>query len=320
MTTRLIAAAVLALAATLALAQEFPAKPIRMIVPFAPGGPNDVLGRIVAQKVAEQIGQPVVIDNRSGAGGSTGTAAAAAAPPDGYTLLFSGTSSLAINPSLFSKLPYDALRDFAPVSLAGTAPSLLATHPSVPARTVKELVAIAKASPGKLNYASGGVGGTPHLAGELFKSLGQVDVVHVPFRGAGPALVALASGQVDVYIGGISSVLPMVRDRRIRPIAVTSAKRTPLMPEMPTFIESGMPGYEVVNWYAVVAPAATARPVIAKLSAEIVKALASPDVKKRFADLGTDAASSTPDQLAAYHREDLARWAKVIKAAKIQPE
>ncbi|HEX2828634.1 MAG TPA: tripartite tricarboxylate transporter substrate binding protein [Burkholderiales bacterium] len=313
-------AAVLAAAVAPAVAQEFPVKPIRMIVPFAPGGPNDVLGRIVAQKLSEQIGQQVVVDNRSGAGGSTGTALAASAPPDGYTLLFSGTSSLAINPSLYAKLPYDASRDFAPVSLAGTAPSLLAVHPSVPARTVKELVAIAKASPGKLNYASGGVGGTPHLAGELFKSLGHVDVVHVPYRGAGPALVALASGQVDMYIGGISSVLTMVRDKRIRPIAVTSAKRTPLMPEMPTFIESGMPGYEVVNWYAVFAPAATPKAVVTKLNAETVKALASPDVKKRFADLGTDAASSTPDALAAYHREDLARWAKVIKAAKIQPE
>ena len=310
----------LVIAAAPAAAQEYPVKPIRMIVPFAPGGPNDVLGRIVALKVSEQIGQQVVIDNRSGAGGSTGTGLAASAPPDGYTLLFSGPSSLSINPSLYAKLPYDALRDFAPVSLAGTAPSLLAVHPSVPARTVKELVAIARASPGKLNYASGGVGGGPHLAGELFKSLARVDVVHVPYRGAGPALVALASGQVDMYVGGISAVLPMVRDKRIRPIAVTSAARTPLMPEMPTFVESGMPGYEVVNWYAVLAPAATPKPVIAKLNAEIVKALAAPDVKKRFADLGTDATSSTPEQLGAYHREDLARWAKVIKAAKIQPE
>lgn len=315
-----IIAAMLAIAAAPAAAQGYPVKPIRMIVPFAPGGPNDVLGRIVAQKMSEQMGQQIVVDNRSGAGGSTGTALVASAPPDGYTLLFSGTSSLAINPSLYSKLPYDALRDFAPVSLAGTAPSLLAVHPSVPARTVKELVAIAKASPGKLNYASGGIGGTPHLASELFKSLGGVDVVHVPFRGAGPALIALASGQIDMYIGGISSILGMVRDKRIRPIAVTSAKRTPLMPDMPTFIESGMPGYEVVNWYAVVAPAATPKPVIAKLNGEIVKALASPDVRKRFADLGTDAASSTPEELAAYHRDDLARWAKVIKAARIQPE
>jgi tripartite-type tricarboxylate transporter receptor subunit TctC len=266
------------------------------------------------------MGQQFIIDNRSGAGGSTGTAAAATAAPDGYTLLFSGTSSLAINPSLYKKLPYNALKDFAPVSLAGTAPSLLATHLSVPAKSVKDLIGIAKKSPGKLNYGSGGIGGTPHLAGELFKSLAKIDIVHVPFRGAGPALIALVSGQVDIYIGGIASVLPMVRDRRIRPLAVTSAKRTSLMPEMPTFIESGVPGYEVVNWYGVVAPAATPRPVITRLNSEIVKALATSDVAKRFADLGTDAASSTPEQLGNYHREDLARWEKVIRTAGIQPE
>jgi tripartite-type tricarboxylate transporter receptor subunit TctC len=306
--------------ATAATAQEFPTRPVRMVVPFAPSGPNDVLGRILAQKLSDQIGQQVIIENRSGAGGSTGTAVVAAAPADGYTLLFSGTSSLAINPSLYKKLPYNAIKDFAPVSLAGTAPSLLATHLSVPAKTVKELISLAKTSPGKLNYGSGGIGGTPHLAGELFKSLAQVNIIHVPFRGAGPALVALVSGQVDVYIGGISSILPMVRDRRIRPLAVTSAKRTPLMPEMPTFIESGVPGYEVVNWYAVVAPSLTPRSVITKLNVEIVKALATSDVAKRFADLGTDAVSSTPEQLGTYHREDLARWEKVIKMANIQPE
>lgn len=312
--------ATLLIAATAAGAQEFPVRSLRMIVPFAPSGPNDVLGRILAQKISDQMGQQVIIENRSGAGGSTGTAAAAMASADGYTLLFSGTSSLAINPSLYKKLPYNAIKDFAPVSLAGTAPSLLATHMSVPAKTVKELIGLAKKNPGKLNYGSGGIGGTPHLASELFKSLVQVDIVHVPFRGAGPALVALVSGQVDIYIGGIASVLPMIRDRRIRPLAVTSAKRTPLMPEMPTFIESGVTGYEVVNWYAVFAPATTPRPVIAKLNMEIVKALAAPDVAKRFADLGTDAVSSTPEQLGAYHREDLARWEKVIKLAGIQPE
>lgn len=315
-----LVAATLLFAVTAAGAQEYPARSVRMIVPFAPGGPNDVLGRILAQKLSEQMGQQFIIDNRSGAGGSTGTAAAATSAPDGYTLLFSGTSSLAINPSLYKKLPYNAIKDFAPVSLAGTAPSLLATHLSVPAKSVKDLIGIAKKSPGKLNYGSGGIGGTPHLAGELFKSLAKIDIVHVPFRGAGPALVALVSGQVDIYIGGIASVLPMVRDRRIRPLAVTSAKRTSLMPEMPTFIESGVPGYEVVNWYGVVAPAATPRPVIAKLNTEIVKALATPDVAKRFADLGTDAASSTPEQLGNYHREDLARWEKVIRTAGIQPE
>lgn len=315
-----LTAAMLLFAATAVSAQEFPVRSVRMIVPFAPGGPNDVLGRILAQKLSEQIGQQFIIDNRSGAGGSTGTAAAATATADGYTLLFSGTSSLAINPSLYKKLPYNATKDFAPISLAGTAPSLLATHMSVPAKSIKELISIAKKSPGKLNYGSGGIGGTPHLAGELLKSLAQIDIVHVPFRGAGPALVALVSGQVDLYIGGIASVLPMVRDRRIRPLAVTSAKRTPLMPEMPTFIESGITSYEVVNWYGVVAPAATPRPVITKLNIEIVKALATSDVAKRFADLGTDATSSTPEQLGNYHRDDLVRWEKVIRAAGIQPE
>jgi tripartite-type tricarboxylate transporter receptor subunit TctC len=303
-----------------ARAQEYPTKPIRMVVPFAPGGPNDVLGRIVSQKVSTQIGQQIVIDNRTGAGGATGTAMVGSAAPDGYTLLFSGPSSLTINPSLFKNLPYDPVRDFAPVSLAGSAPSLLAVHPSVPAKSVKELIALAKASPGRLNYSSGGVGGGPHLAAELFKSIARVDIVHVPFRGAAPALTALTSGEVDMYIGGISAVLPLMKAGRVRSLAVTSVKRTPLMPDMPTFIESGVPGYEVVNWYAVVAPSATPKPIIAKLNGEIVKALASADVKKRYIDLGTDPVSSTPEQLGVYLREDLARWGKVIEAARIKAE
>ena len=313
-------AALFGVAATPSRAQEYPTKPIRMVVPFAPGGPNDVLGRIVAQKISTQIGQQIVIDNRSGAGGATGTAAVSAASPDGYTLLFSGTSSLAINPSLYKGLAYDPVRDFAPVSLAGTAPSLLVIHPSVPAKSIKELIAIARASPGRLNFASGGVGGSPHLAGELLKSIARIDIVHIPFRGAGPALTALTSGEVDMYIGGVSAVLPVVKDGRARALAVTSARRTPLLPDMPTFMESGVPGYETGNWYAVLAPAATPKAVIAKLNAEVVKALAAPDVKKRFADLGTDAISSTPEQLGAYQREELSRWAKVIKAAGIRPE
>jgi tripartite-type tricarboxylate transporter receptor subunit TctC len=303
-----------------ASAQEYPAKAIRMVVPFAAGGPNDVLGRIVGQKVSTQIGQQIVIDNRTGAGGATGTAMVATATPDGYTLLFSGPSSLTINPSLFRNLPYDPVKDFAPVSLAGSAPSLLAVHPSVPAKSVKELIALAKASPGRLNYSSGGVGGGPHLAGELFKSIARVDVVHVPFRGAAPALTALTSGEVDLYIGGISAVLPLMKSGRVRALAVTSLKRTALMPEMPTFIESGVPGYEVVNWYAVLAPAATPKPVISRLNGEVVKALAAADVKKRYTDLGTDALGSTPEQLGAYLREDLARWTKVIEAARIKAE
>ncbi len=299
-----------------AQAQEYPAKPIRMIVPFAPGGPNDVLGRIVAQKLSEQMGQQVIIDNRSGAGGGTGTVAVSVAPPDGYTLLFSGTSSLAINPSLY-KVPYDPIKDFAPIGLAGTAPSLLATHPSVPAKSINDLIVLAKAKSSGLNYASGGIGGTPHLAAELFKTISRIQMEHVPFRGAGPALTALASGEVDVYIGGITSVLQLANAGRIRAIAVTSAHRTPLMPQMPTFMESGVPGYEIVNWYAMVAPVATPASIVKRLNAELVKALATPDVTKRFADLGTDAISGTPEQLAAYHRQELAKWAKLIKVSGI---
>lgn len=302
--------------ALLATAQEYPTKPVRLIVPFAPGGPNDVLGRIVAQKLSAQLGHQVVVDNRSGAGGSTGTAVAGNATPDGYTLLFSGTSSLAINPNLY-KLPYDPINDFAPVSLIGTAPSLLATHPSVPAKTIRDLINIAKASPGQLNYASGGVGGTPHLAGELLKIITGIEMIHVPFRGGGPALIALTSGEVDMYIGGMASMLSLAKDRRIRPIAVTSAKRTPMMPQIPTFIESGVPGYEIANWYAVFAPANTPNHVIAKLNKELARAMAAPEIVKRFSDLGTDVMSSTPEQLGAYHRQEFAKWAKVIKTAGI---
>lgn len=298
-------------------AQEYPTKPVRIIVPFAPGGPNDVLGRIVAQKLGEQLGNQVLIDNRSGAGGSTGTAAAAAAPADGYTLLFSGTSSLAINPNLY-KVAYDPIRDFSPISLAGKAPSLLAVHPSVPAKSIKDLINIAKTSPNRLNFGSGGIGGTPHLAGELLKAITGIQIVHIPFRGAGPALTALASGEVDLYIGGMASMLQMTHSGRIRPIAVTSAERTQLMPQMPTFAESGVPGYEIVNWYAVLAPASTPQAIIKRLHTELAKTLALPEVRKRLADLGTDAMSSTPGELGAFHRQDLEKWAKLIKTAKIR--
>lgn len=304
----------------LAGAQEYPSRPIRMVVPFAPGGPNDVLGRVVAQRMSELLGQQLLIDNRAGAGGSTGTALVAASPPDGYTLLFSGTSSLAVNPSLYKTLPYDPIKDFTPVGLAGRAPSLLVTHPSVPSTTLRELVGLAKAHPGKINFGSGGIGGSPHLAGELLQSLAGVRLVHVPYRGAAPALTALTTGEVDMYIGGIAAVLPVVTQRRARPLAVSSGKRTALLPDVPTFIESGIPGYELENWYAVVAPTGTPNAVIERLNGVLVRSLASADVRQRFSDLGTDAVSSTPDQLAAYHRLELAKWARVIKAAGVQAQ
>lgn len=300
-------------------AQAYPAKPIRLIVPFAPGGPNDVIGRVVAQKMSELIGQPIVIDNRAGAGGAVGTAAAGTAAPDGYTLLISGTSSLAINPSLYRKLPYDPIGDFAPVSLVGTAPSLLVMHPSVPVRSVKGLIALAKSRPGQINYASGGIGSAPHLAGELLNSMAGIKMVHIPFKGGGPSLTGVMSGQADLFMGGMSAAMPPVRSGRLRGIAVTSLKRSQFLPAVPTIAET-LPGYDVVNWYAIFAPAATPKEIVARLNAEIVKAMASPDVRKRFADLATDADSSTPEGLGAYHRSEMKKWANVVRTAGIKPE
>lgn len=301
-------------------AQTYPTKPLRLIVPFAPGGPNDVIGRVVAQKVTEQIGQTVVVDNRPGAGGAIGTGLAANAPADGYTLLISGTSSLAINPALYKKLPYDPIRDFAPVSLIGTAPSLVVVTPSLPVKTIKDLIALAKAKPGQINYASGGIGSAPHLAGELLNSMAGIKMVHIPFKGGGPSLTAVMSGQVHLFMGGMSAAMPPVKDGRLRGIAVTSPKRSQFMPDVPTIAESGLPGFDVVNWYAIFAPAATPKAIISRLNSEIVKAIAAPEIRKRFAALATDSETSTPEQLGAYHRREIKKWAQVVKTAGIKPE
>ena len=303
-----------------ALAQQYPTKPIRMIVPFPPGGPNDILGRVVAAKLGEQLGQQVVVDNRGGAGGIIGAEIAARAVADGYTLLLSGTASMAINPGLHKKLPYDPLKDFAPVSMLGTAPSLLTVHPSQPIRTVKDLIALAQAKPGKLNFVSAGHGTPPHLAGELFKNMTGVNMVHVPYKGGGPALADLLAGQVELYFAGISSVLPFVKEGRLRGVAVTSAKRTAVMPETPTVAESGLPGFEVGNWYAVHAPAATSKAIVTRLNTELIRTLGVAELKKRFFELAADPFGSTPEELAAYNRSEIAKWAKAIKAAGIVPE
>lgn len=300
-------------------AQTYPTKPIRLVVPFAAGGPNDLIGRLIAQRVAEQIGQPVVVENRAGAGGAVGTAAVGTSPPDGYTLLISGTSSLAINPSLYKKLPYDPIADFAPVSLVGTAPSLLVMHPSVPVKTVKDLIAFARAKPGQLNFASGGIGSAPHLAGELLGSMAKVKLVHVPFKGGGPALAGVMSGQIELFMGGMSAAMPPVKGGRLRGIAVTSPKRSQFMPDVPAIAET-LPGYDVVNWYAIFAPAGTPKEIVARLNTEIVKAMATPELQKRFADLATDAETSTPEQLGAYHRSEMKKWAQVVRDAGIKPE
>ena len=316
----LAAVAVAAATSPCAFAQPYPAKQIRMIVPFPPGGPNDILGRVVATNLSQQLGQQVVVDNRGGAGGIIGAEIAARSAADGYTILLSGTASMAINPGLHKKLPYDPLKDFAPVSMLGTAPSLLTVHPSQPIKTVKDLIALAQAKPGKLNFVSAGHGTPPHLAGELFKNMTGVNMVHVPYKGGGPALADLLAGQVELYFSGISSVLPFVKENRLRGIAVTSAKRTAVLPDTPTVIESGLAGFEVSNWYAVAAPAATAPAIIKRLNAEILTVLTVPELKKRFFELAADPFGSTPEQLAAYNRSEITKWARAIKAAGITPE
>lgn len=300
--------------------QTFPARSIRMIVPFAPGGPNDILGRAVAQKLTEQFGQQVVVDNRGGAGGIIGAETAARATPDGYTLLLGGTASMSINPSLHKKLPYDPLKDFAHISLIGTAPSLVTVNASLPGRNMKELIALAKAKPGQLTFASSGPGTAPHLGGELLKTMAGIEMTHVPYKGGALAYADLMGGQVTMFIGGTSAALPFIKQGKLRGLAVTSLKRTPSMPEMPTVAESGLPGYEVTNWYSIVTSAGTPKPIVNRLNAEIVKALATEELRKRYADLGTDPETSTPEQLHAYTRSEMIKWAKVIKSAGLTPQ
>jgi tripartite-type tricarboxylate transporter receptor subunit TctC len=319
MKVAIAALAGLAIFASHTAAQTYPAKPIRLIVPFAAGGPNDVIGRVVATKLSELLGQTVVVDNRAGAGGAVGTALVGTAAPDGYTILISGTSSLAINPSLYKTLPYDPIRDFAPVSLVGTAPSLLVMHPSMPVKTIKDLIALAQTKPGQINYASGGIGSAPHLAGELLNAMAKIDMVHVPYKGGGPSLTAVTAGQVHLFMGGLSAAMPPVKDGRLRGIAVTSLKRSQFLPDTPTIAET-VPGYDVVNWYAIFAPAKTPAPIVSRLNAEIVKALAAPDVRKRFTDLALDADTSTPEELGAYLGREIKKWAQVVKTAGIKPE
>ena len=311
--------ALVAVAAHDAAAQSYPTKPIRLVVPFAAGGPNDVIGRVVAQKVSEQIGQAIVVENRPGAGGAVGTAVVKDSPPDGYTILISGTSSLAINPALYKKLPYDPLKDFTAVSLVGTAPSLLVMHPSVPVKTVRDLIALARSRPGQINYASGGIGSAPHLAGELLNSMAKIKMVHIPFRGGGPSLTGVMTGQADLFMGGLSAALPPVKAGRLLAIAVTSTKRSQFVPQIPTIAET-LPGYDVLNWYAIFAPAAAPKDIVSRLNSEIVKAMATPELKKRFHDLGTDASTSTPEELGAYHAREMKKWAQIVQSAGIKVE
>ncbi len=302
----------MAIIAPLASAQTFPSKPIRVVVPLAAGGPGDVLARAIGQKLSEQVGQPVVIDNRPGANTNVGSEFVAKAAPDGYTLLFTA-STLTINPSLYATLPYDPLKDFAPLTLIASTPLVLVVHPSLPVKSVKELIALAKSKPGQLNYGSAGNGSALHLAGEMFNTLAGVKLVHVPYKGVTNAFSDLLGGQISIMFPGAPIALPQVKAGKLRALGTTGAARTAAAPEVPSISEAGLPGYEVSVWYGALAPAGTPAAVINRLHAEISKIVQLPDIKERWAVLGAETVHNTPEQFAAFLKADLGKWAKVVR-------
>ncbi len=298
-------------------AQTYPAKPLRIIVPLAAGGPGDVLTRAMGQKLAELTGQPVVIDNRPGANTNVGSEAAAKAPADGYTLL-STANPLTTNPSLYPALPYDPIRDFAPITLIGLTPLLLVVHPSLPVKSARDLIALAQAQPGQLNYGSAGNGSALHLAGEMFNSLARVKLVHVPYKGVTNAFSDLLGGQISIMFPGAPIALPQVRAGKLRALGTTGAARMAAAPELPPISESGLPGYEVEVWYGVLAPAGTPAAVISRLHAEISKIVQLQDIRERWALLGATPLHNTPEQFAAFLKADVGKWAKVVRVAGVK--
>lgn len=296
-------------------AQGFPAKPIRLIVPFPPGGSADILARAIGQKAGEGLGQPLVVENRPGAGTAIGAEALAKSAPDGYSVMIGTVSSHAINPALNPRLPFDPIKDFTPVSLVASIPFAMIVHPSVPAKSVREFVALARSKPGSLNYSSAGNGTSNHLAGELLKSMAGIDMVHVPYKGSAPALNDLIAGQVSLMFDLVLTAAPHVKSGAVRGLAVTSSQRSSALPELPTVAESGVPGYEVSAWFGIFAPAGVPQPVVQRLNAEFVKALLQPDLRQRLASQGAEPLTSTPSEFAAYLRSEIEKWAKVVKAS-----
>jgi len=311
--TRLLAALLLGcLPVALAAQATYPSKPIRMIVPYPPGGPTDVLGRIVAQKLSESLGQQVVVENRPGASGMIGSEMVAKAAPDGYTLL-TNASIHVINPSLYAKMSFDALRDFAPVSLIAQVPLILVVNPALPVKSVQELIALGKAQPNRLNFGSSGNAAAPHLAGESFKIATGIQMQHVPYKGSAPALTDLIGGQVQLIFDSMPSAMPHVKSGKIRALAVTTAKRSPTVPDLPTIAESGVPGFDISTWYGVWAPAGTPKDIVSKVAAEMAKALQQPAVRERLAALGAEPVGNTPEEFAAYCQAELAKWSRIVR-------
>jgi len=308
------------LAPSIADAQNWPTRPVRLISPFAPGGGADITSRAVAQKLSTSLGQQVLVENRGGAGGMIGVDIAAKSPADGYTIVMGTIGPIAINPSLYKKMTYDPQRDLIPVSQAANALNVLVVHPSLPAKNVKEMIAIAKARPGQMNYGSSGPGATDHLAGELFNVLAGVKMVHVPYKGGAPAMLDLVSGNVQVVFSTVSTAIAAMDSKRVRPLAMTGNQRFELMPDLPTVAEAGLKGFEVNNWYGIFLPAGTPKDIVTRLNADVVKALAAPDVKKRLIEAGIVATSSSPEGFTAYVKAESTKWAKVIKDAGITVE
>ena len=317
---RTVVAAIAAFLSFSAAAQSYPSKPIRLIVPFAAGGGNDNVARLVGKRLADGLGQPVVVDNRPGAGGVVGAELAAKSAPDGYTLFLGGVGSHAINPNLHEKLPYDPIKDFAPVALLAQAPLVLVVHPSVPAKSVAELTAYARAHPGKLNFASNGNGSSSQLAAVMFDSMAGVEMVHVPYKGLSPALADLLSGQVQLMFSSVVAILPHIKAGKLRGLAVTGTKRLASLPGLPTIAESGLPGYEASSWYGILAPAGTPRDIVMKLNAELAKALEQPEVRNSLLAEGAEPVGGSPEAFAAHIRAEKERLGKLIRDAKIRLE
>ena len=313
----LIAAAMYAFPA---VAQTYPSKPIRLIVPLAPGGPSDILARTMAQQMTGGLGQPVVVDNRTGAGGTIGTDLVAKSPADGYTMLLIAMATYTINANIYPKLPYDARKDLTPVSVLAAAPYILVVHPSLPVKNLKQLVVLAKARPNDLNYASGGTGTGPQMATELLKLKTGMSITHIPYKGTGPALTDMIAGQEQVAMFNMIAALPVVQSGRLRALAVSGAQRSPRLPDIPTIDEAGVPGFEEVGGHMIMIPAATPKDIIARLNREMVKSLQTPDVKARLEGEGADVIGNTPEQAAAIMRADLDKWAEVIRKTGIKAD
>lgn len=308
-----VCALLLGTVALQAFAQSYPVKAVKMIVPFPAGGTTDILGRIVAQKLSERLGQPFIIDNRGGAGGNIGADVVAKSAPDGYTLLVGTVGTNAINASIYAKMPYDTVKDFVPIGLIAAVPNVLVVHPSVPARTVKELIDLLKSKPGEINFASSGNGTSIHLSGELFKTMAGVRMNHIPYKGSAPALTDLIGGQVQLMFDNLPSSMPHIKAGKLRALAVTSLKRSAARPDLPTIAEAALPGFDASSWFALFAPAGTPKEIVGKLNSELNTILQLADVREKFAAQGAEPTEFTPEQFAAFTQAELTKWARVVK-------